>query len=157
MLRGFVNSYLDLNLIRTSFLPVAQCSRRIWILVTGIYVSSTVPVMPVDVDYNSIKTLSEDQAQDCFRFDLADVTAKYNSMTYICTCVAILNICWLGQPDNLLLWLYAKKKIWVNASQFFYLILKTKSPACVHAYCSIGITCIGWLGERKSANTGKIQ
>ena len=37
MLRGFVNSDLDLNLIGTFCLPVVQCSRLIWILVTGIY------------------------------------------------------------------------------------------------------------------------
>ena len=39
MLRGFVSPDLDLNLIGTSCPPVVQCSRRIWILVTGIYVS----------------------------------------------------------------------------------------------------------------------
>ena len=48
MLRGFVNSDLDLNLIETSCLPVVQFSRRIWILVNRMYVSSTVPVMSVD-------------------------------------------------------------------------------------------------------------
>ena len=39
VLRGFFNPNLDLNLIGTSCLPVVQCSRRIWILVPGIYVS----------------------------------------------------------------------------------------------------------------------
>ena len=45
MLRGFVTCDLDLNLIGTSCLPEVQCSRRIWILVTEIYGSATVPVM----------------------------------------------------------------------------------------------------------------
>ena len=45
VLTGFFNPDLDLNLIGTSCLPVAQCSRQFWIRVTGFHVSVAAPAV----------------------------------------------------------------------------------------------------------------